>query len=81
MARLSNKKGTTMKKRIKISTLLNRYRTKEKTPTVIIRGSQTGAILYEGSLWYVPFLLCTDYAQTYEYHDGQLEIVSTCFPF
>lgn len=70
-----------MKKRRKIFWLLDTLSsTREELPKVVIKGSQTGSTLYEGSFFYVPFLLCCDYVLRYEESDGVLTIVSTCSP-
>lgn len=71
-----------MKKRKKIFRLLQDKLSggEGKLPTVVIRGSQSGQTLYEGSFFYVPFLLCSDYVLQYEESGGVLTIVSTCSP-
>lgn len=70
-----------MKKRRKIFWLLDKLSsTRKELPKVVIKGSQTGSTLYEGSFFYVPFLLCCDYVLRYEESDGALTIVSTCSP-
>ena len=70
-----------MKKRKTIFQLLDKLSgTRKELPKVVIRGSQSGQTLYEGSLLYVPYLLCSDYVLQYEDSDGVLTIVSTCSP-
>lgn len=70
-----------MKKRRKIFWLLDTLSsTRKELQKVVIKGSQTGSTLYEGSFFHVPFLLCCDYVLRYEESDGVLTIVSTCSP-
>lgn len=70
-----------MKERKKIFQLLDKLSgTRQELPKVVIRGSQSGQTLYEGSLLYVPFLLCSDYVLQCEENNGTLTIVSTCSP-
>lgn len=70
-----------MRKRKKIFALLNEFSTKDKVPTVRIKGSQTGLTLYGGSLFYVPFGLCCNYVLRHEVCGDELIITSTCSPF
>lgn len=70
-----------MKRRKKIAPLLGKVFKKDTHVTVIIKGSQTGMILYDGPLLYVPYLLCDDYVLSYVHTPGRLEIVSTSQPF
>lgn len=66
-----------MKRRMKVSALLRRVFAKELRTKVIIKGRQSGLVLYDGPLMYVPYLHCTDYVFSYKYVPGLLEIVTT----
>lgn len=67
-----------MKKRTKIWVLLNRLSSRARPPRLKITGCATGQVLYEGSLFQVPFGLCCDYVKDYRLAGGILEITSTC---
>lgn len=70
-----------MKKRMKIMKLLDRVCTSDGyVSKVRIVGSASGLDLYEGSIFYVPYGLCTDYVLAYEKREGMLVITSTCSP-
>ena len=49
----------------------------EYVTTVSIIGENTGAELYRGSIWQVPFSHCIDYVKSYEYKNHHLEIKMT----
>lgn len=66
-----------MKRRMKVSTLLGRVFAKELHTKVIIKGRESGLVLYDGPLLYVPYLHCTDYVFSYKHAPGLLEIVTT----
>lgn len=70
-----------MKRRKQIFRLLNEFSIKEKVPHVTIKGCRTGATLYEGSLFHVPFGLCIDYVLRHEVTENELVITSTCSPY
>ena len=70
-----------MKKRMKVIKLLDKFSIKDSVPKVVIKGSQTGLTLYEGSLFHVPYGSCCDYVLSYTEQDGVLEIVTTCSPY
>ena len=59
-----------MKKRMKVMKLLDKFSVQDKVPCVIIKGSQTGLTLYEGSLFHVPYGLCADYVLRHEESGG-----------
>lgn len=67
-----------MKKRMKVMKLLDKFSVQDTVPCVIIKGSQSGLTLYKGSLFYVPYILCTDYVLRHEEQDGKLIITTTC---
>lgn len=70
-----------MKKRMKIMKLLDRVCASDRfVRKVRIVGSASGLDLYEGSIFYVPYGLCTDYVLAYEEQEGILVITSTCSP-
>ena len=69
------------KKHRKIASLLDVYSRRDEQITVLVKGSITGLVLYEGRLWDVPYGLCTDYVMAYKYAAGLLEIVCACNPF
>lgn len=66
-----------MKRRMNVSTLLGRVFVKDPHTKVIIKGRQSGLVLYDGPLMYVPYLHCTDYVFSYKHVPGLLEIVTT----
>lgn len=72
-----------MKKRKTIYALLDRLsKYKADTPCeVVIKGDATGLTLYEGSFYYVPFTLCSDFVKSYIRAGSKLEIVSTVHSF
>lgn len=70
-----------MKKRTSIFNLLKKFSVKDKAPKVIIKGSLTGGTLYEGSLFQVPYGLCSDYVLRYETLGDTVVITSTCSPY
>jgi hypothetical protein len=69
-----------LKKRRTILSLLKYYDGRSKSVAVTINGCQTGLVLYDGPLMYVPYHLCIDYVLSYKYIDGHLEIIDTCVP-
>lgn len=70
-----------LKKRRTILSLLKYYDGRTKSSVnVTIKGCQTGLVLYDGPLRYVPYHLCIDYVLSYKYVDGHLEIIDTCVP-
>lgn len=66
-----------MKKRQRIYSLLHKFSDKSGVK-VIIKGSASGLVLFEGRIWDVPYGLCTDYVKSYHSVGSYLEIVSTC---
>lgn len=66
-----------MNKRKTIFTLLKSLSLLDPLPKVRIIGSITGGILYEGSVFDVPFSRCSDYVLKYETCGDEMVITST----
>lgn len=70
-----------MKRRKQIFRLLKEFTKRGQFPRVTVKGSKTGATLYEGSLLFVPFTLCDDFVLRYEETEQELVIISTTSRF
>ncbi len=70
-----------MKKRTRIFALLKKISVMDDVPKVCIKGSLTGATLYEGSVFEVPFDRCSDYVLRSETCGDVVVITSTFSPY
>lgn len=69
-----------MKERERIFDLLNSLSEMDEVPKVRINGWTTGATLYEGNIYGVPFSLCSDYVLRHETFGDVVVITSTYAP-